>query len=64
MADFRPGDVLWRIGAGVPDLGVERLGRYEVADFDPVAPVGLQLVGVPGLWSTKGWLLLSRRPAH
>ena len=26
--------------------------------------LGLQLVGVPGLWSTRGWLLLSRPLAH
>jgi hypothetical protein len=38
MADFRPGDLLWRVGAALPELGVERLGRCEVADFDPDAP--------------------------
>lgn len=64
MADFRPGDLLWRTGASVPDLGVEHLGRYEVAAFDPDAPVGLELVGVEGLWSAKGWVVLRRRPAH
>lgn len=63
-SDFRPGDVLWRVGMAIPEVGVDRLQRYEVEDFDPDDPLGLRLVGIPGRWSSRGWMLLSRRLAH